>query len=104
MPGSALHATPLLEPHWCEELDNTTYLRLPGRLFPSWAGLHGPFPFDNQSVEYQNRCPVAPAILYVTKNIPVSAHTPSFLVYKAKVNPNQTINPRFLNSGAYIST
>ena len=46
--GSALHAMPLLEPHWCEGLDNTTYLRLPGRLFP-WAGLHGPFPFDNQA-------------------------------------------------------
>ena len=71
---------PLLEPHWCEGLDNTTYLRLPARLFPSWAGLHGPFPFDNQAVEYQNRCPVAPAILHVTKNTPVSAHTPSFLV------------------------
>ena len=46
--GSALHAMPLLEPHWCEGLDNTTYLRLPGRLFP-WAGLHGPFLFDNQA-------------------------------------------------------
>jgi len=95
---------PLLEPHWCEGLDNTTYLRLPGRLFPSWAGLHRPFLFNNQAVEYQNRCPIAPAILYVTKNTPVSAHPPSFLVYKAKVNPNQTINPRLLNSGAYIST